>query len=129
MCRQGKTKSIALETGYISVTLSLVYNVPGTLAFFQVIQITQVVFFFFLLLLFSSFFPCLRALTCNFLCLKYTLFPSFLFDSHQFPFSSQLKLYFCIKNFPLFSLYTPQTLTALTLIRPACPTVYFHWIS
>lgn len=126
MCRQGKTESIALETGYISVTLSLVYNVPGTLAFFQVIQITRVFFFF---VFSSSFFPCLRALTCNFLFLKYTLFPSFLFDSHQFPFSSQLKLYFCIKNFPLFSLYSPQTLTALTLIRPACPTVYFHWIS
>lgn len=41
---EGKTKSIALETGYISVTLSLVYNVPGTLSFFQVIQISQVFF-------------------------------------------------------------------------------------
>ena len=55
MCRQGKTKSIALETGYISVTLSLVYNVPGTLAFFQVIQITQVVFFFFIVVVFFFF--------------------------------------------------------------------------
>lgn len=81
-----------LENGYIRVTLSLVYSSLGTLSFFRVIQMSQV---------FWVLFPHLRKLVCNFLCLEYTLLPSFLLDSHQFPFSFQLKLYFFIKNFPV----------------------------
>lgn len=122
ICTQGKRKSIALETGYISVTLSLDYNVPGTLSFFQVIQISQV-------LLLLLLFPHLKALTCNFLCLKYTLFPSFLMIHTSFLSVLSWNCIFLWKNLPLFSPYSPQTLTALSLIRPACPTVYFHWIS
>lgn len=55
--------------------------------------------------------------TCNFLCLECTLFPSFLLDSHQFSFSSQLKLYFFIRNFSLspFPIHPRHSLPSLWL--------------
>lgn len=53
--------------------------------------------------------------------------PFWWFTPVSLQFSAEI-VYFYKKSSLSFSPYSPQTLTALSLIRPACPTVYFHWL-